>query len=76
MHYVPTGCVHTDNTAPCNDGNVCTTNDACSGGVSVGGPPLNCDDGNVCTDDTCSPATGCVHTRAVESGTGRDQPLG
>ena len=23
---------------------------------------LNCDDGNVCTDDSCVPATGCVHT--------------
>src|SRR5207248_307768 len=32
-----TGCVHANNTLPCNDGNACTTNDACSGGRCVGG---------------------------------------
>ena len=57
-----TGCVHTNNTAPCDDGNACTTSDQCAGGVCAGGPPLNCDDGNVCTDDACNPASGCVHT--------------
>ncbi len=57
-----TGCVHTNNTAPCSDGSACTTNDACSGGLCVGGPAPNCDDSNPCTDDTCNPATGCVHT--------------
>ena len=56
-----TGCVHTNNAAPCSDGNMCTTNDACSGGRCVGGPAPSCDDGNVCTDDTCNPSTGCVH---------------
>ena len=62
-----TGCVHTNNTASCNDGNACTTADACAGGVCVGGPALNCDDGNVCTDDSCNPATGCVHTNNTAS---------
>ncbi len=57
-----TGCVHTNNNAPCSDGNACTTSDTCSGRLCVGGPALNCDDGNVCTDDSCNPATGCVHT--------------
>jgi len=57
-----TGCVHTNNTAPCSDGDACTTNDTCSGGTCVGGPAPNCDDGNVCTTDSCDPATGCVHT--------------
>jgi hypothetical protein len=56
------GCVHTNNTTPCNDSNACTTNDTCSGGTCVGGPPPNCDDTNPCTDDSCKPATGCVHT--------------
>src|SRR5207247_9630517 len=56
------GCAHTNNTPPCNDGNACTTNDACSGGRCVGGAAPNCDDGNLCTDDTCSPSTGCAHT--------------
>ncbi|HYS54558.1 MAG TPA: post-COAP-1 domain-containing protein [Thermoanaerobaculia bacterium] len=57
-----TGCVHTNNTNPCSDGNACTTNDTCSGGTCIGGPAPNCDDGNVCTDDSCNPATGCAHT--------------
>src|SRR5439155_1379076 len=34
-----TGCVHTNNTAPCNDGNAWTTNDACSGGAPATVPP-------------------------------------
>ena len=63
----PTGCVHTNNTASCTDGNACTTNDTCSGGVCVAGPAPNCDDGNVCTNDTCNPATGCVHTNNTAS---------
>src|SRR2546422_128852 len=52
----------TPNTAPCNDGNACTTPDTCAGGLCVGGPAPNCNDGNVCTTDTCNPATGCVST--------------
>ncbi len=57
-----TGCVFTNNTNPCDDGNVCTTSDACSGGSCAGGPPLNCDDNNPCTNDSCQPGLGCVHT--------------
>src|SRR5213593_3946793 len=57
-----TGCVHTSNTAPCDDGNACTTVDVCQGGTCAGSAPPSCDDGNVCTDDSCNPATGCVHT--------------
>ncbi len=58
---VVSGCSHTNNTASCNDGNACTTNDTCSGGTCHGGPAPNCDDGNICTDDSCNPASGCVH---------------
>ncbi len=57
-----TGCYHTDNAAPCSDGNACTTGDECDGGACVAGGPRNCNDNNVCTDDSCDPATGCVHT--------------
>ena len=32
-----TGCVHTNNTAPCSDGNACTVGDVCSGGRCVPG---------------------------------------
>jgi hypothetical protein len=56
-----TGCVHTNNTAPCSDGNACTTRDVCVNGVCVGGQPTSCDDGNVCTDDSCDPVIGCLH---------------
>ncbi len=34
-----TGCVYNNNTASCNDDDACTTNDTCSGGVCIGGPP-------------------------------------
>ncbi len=37
------GCVHTNNSAPCDDGFICTTGDFCSGGACVGGPPLTPD---------------------------------
>jgi len=58
----PTGCTHTNNAVTCSDGNACTTNDTCSGGLCVSGPAPNCNDGNVCTDDSCNPTSGCVHT--------------
>ena len=54
------GCVFTDNQLPCEDGNVCTTSDTCTGGQCLPGEPLLCDDENGCTDDTCSPDMGCV----------------
>jgi hypothetical protein len=65
------GCVHSSNTAACDDGNACTTGDACSAGSCVGGGALGCNDGNGCTDDSCNPAVGCVHadnTAACDDG--------
>ncbi len=50
-----------DNTA-CEDGDKCTMGSVCTAGVCGGGVDANCDDTNPCTDDTCDPATGCVHT--------------
>jgi hypothetical protein len=56
-------CEFTDNTEPCDDGLLCTINDACAGGVCVSGPPLPCNDANLCTADSCDPGTGqCVFT--------------
>jgi hypothetical protein len=55
------GCLHEDNAAPCDDGNACTTADTCGGGTCIGGAAPNCDDGNACTDDSCAPASGCLH---------------
>ncbi len=45
---------------PCEDGNVCTVNDACQAGTCVGTPSVSgpCDDGNPCTSgDVCSSGT-------------------
>jgi len=56
------GCTHTNNTLPCDDGSACTSGDACGGGACVGGQTLNCNDGNGCTDDGCNPASGCTHS--------------
>ncbi|HEX4824763.1 MAG TPA: hypothetical protein VFV19_10635 [Candidatus Polarisedimenticolaceae bacterium] len=62
-----TGCVYTNNTAPCDDGNACTTGDTCGGGSCQPGGPTSCDDGNPCTDDSCDPVLGCVHTNNTAS---------
>lgn len=63
-----TGCVHTNNTVACSDGEYCTINDACSGGVCRSDTLRACGAGCVCneTDDSCEavhPGTAC---RAVE----------
>ncbi len=55
------GCQHAPNSALCNDANACTTGDICSGGACAAPGFLDCDDANPCTDDSCNPATGCVH---------------
>ncbi|MFN8545951.1 MAG: hypothetical protein U0807_17345 [Candidatus Binatia bacterium] len=56
------GCVFTDNTLPCDDSSLCTTNDTCNNGTCAGTPIVFCDDGDVCNGaETCNPATGlCV----------------
>jgi len=61
------GCVNTNNTASCDDGNACTVGDQCSGGSCSGGGPRTCNDGNPCTDDSCNPSTGCVTTNNTAS---------
>lgn len=54
-------CIHTYNTAPCDDGNLCTTGDTCSYGICTG-RPVNCEDNITSTSDYCDPVTGrCVH---------------
>ncbi|MDJ0762635.1 MAG: LamG domain-containing protein [Myxococcota bacterium] len=54
------GCVFTNNTDPCDDLTVCTSGDACVGGICTGAP-IDCDDDNFCTDDSCDAALGCVY---------------
>ena len=49
----------------CEDGNLCTEEDACFGGI-CGGIEVSCDDGEFCTTDTCDSGNGCEFTE--ESG--------
>ena len=56
-----TGCQTTPNTAPCEDGNLCTAADTCANGACSPGPAISCDDANLCTDDSCDPDTGCIN---------------
>ncbi len=44
----PTGCAYTNNTAPCDDGDKCTTNDICGDGVCGGTEALGCLDHFLC----------------------------
>ncbi|MBI5610932.1 MAG: hypothetical protein HY902_18820, partial [Deltaproteobacteria bacterium] len=55
-----TGCTGAANTAPCDDGNTCTTKDICSAGICKGNLGA-CNDNNPCTDESCPSGT-CVHT--------------
>jgi alpha-tubulin suppressor-like RCC1 family protein len=55
-----TGVVYANNTSSCDDGNVCTAEDKCSGGLCSGGLPIICNDNNSCTADSCDPAAGCT----------------
>jgi MYXO-CTERM domain-containing protein len=52
-------CQYPFNTAPCNDGEVCTEADACSMGVCQGAL-VACNDGNPCTTDFCDFGSGCA----------------
>ena len=52
------GCMSVFNSAPCNDGNACTKDDICKGGVCQG-VLFPCDDGIACTVDACDAKTGC-----------------
>ena len=47
--------------AQCNDGNACTSFDACSDGA-CSGEKTPCNDNNTCTADACKAASGCVYT--------------
>jgi len=53
------GCYTMFNTAPCEDGNGCTTQDTCQSGTCVGGPPLVCEPLNDCQEQgICDSTTG------------------
>ena len=55
------GCTLTPTDGPCEDGDACTLDDACSDGACVAGGPAVCEDDNPCTVDHCDTLAGCVH---------------
>lgn len=50
-----------DDSQTFDDGDFCTENDRCLGGMPTPGTPRDCDDGVACTDDSCEGAA-CLHT--------------
>ncbi len=56
----PTGCKFSVTNGACDDGSLCTRQDACQGG-SCKGAPLLCNDDVVCTTEHCDPVVGCVY---------------
>ncbi len=70
------GCAHAGNNLPCDDGDACTTQDACGGGKCEGkptDPKVLCNDDNPCTQDSCATKQGCTHlnnTAACNDGNG------
>lgn len=55
------GCSYLKNSLACEDGDICTEGEKCSGGSCTAGQTKNCSDGNVCTSDSCDPIKGCVN---------------
>ena len=52
----------TPNALPCDDSDVCTTDDLCALGECVPGETVDCDDAELCTDDSCDGQIGCIQT--------------
>jgi uncharacterized repeat protein (TIGR01451 family) len=66
-------CAHVNNTAPCSDGNACTSNDACQGGVCTGSIPVVCTASDQChLAGTCNPSTGACSNPPAQDGTACD----
>ena len=60
------GCVLTQVTGVCNDGDACTSGDTCKG-TTCAGTAIVCQDNNPCTSDSCKPASGCSYTNTSGS---------
>ena len=64
------GCVHTDNTLPCDDGDLCTGASACQNGQCMGGDPVVCQPLSQChAAGQCNPLTGVCTNPTVADGT-------
>jgi hypothetical protein len=57
-----TGCVFTNNSADCDDGQFCSIDDQCVDGVCTGQGSYDCDDSNPCTTDGCDDDFGCQYS--------------
>lgn len=53
-------CVSVELSGLCDDGDPCTVDDRCVGGICEGGA-ADCNDGSWCTKDFCDPVLGCVN---------------
>lgn len=62
------GCLKTNNSNPCDNGDPCTRNDYCQGGVCRAGPSVTCDDSNPCTHNRCGAAEGGCYYPPVSNG--------
>src|SRR5262249_25890640 len=51
-------CSGATNGTSCSDGNACTQNDTCQGGVCVSGTPVVCPGTKQCDAKACDPTTG------------------
>ncbi len=56
-NFITRKCDHAYSTSSCDDGNLCTQADTCSGGLCRG-TPKSCADTDECTYDSCDPDTG------------------
>lgn len=61
------GCGSKPKDGACDDGNKCTTDDSCVGGVCKGGSELVCD-GSQCQTAKCDAATGACMTKDLPAG--------
>jgi hypothetical protein len=55
-----------NNSAPCNDGDLCTEDDICFQGTCQPGTQKDCNDTLFCTNDSCAPNGECVHSARNE----------
>ena len=51
---------------PCDDDNLCTLDDRCTGGICVGATSLACDEEGPCRLGECDPDLGCTYRDADE----------
>ena len=61
-------CLHVNNTAACDDGDVCTENDVCSGGTCAG-TDIDCSSfDDPCNLGVCNPGTGICEAQPANEG--------